>query len=99
MYAGGRILNQFDAPLWKLPVFVKAGAIIPMTKPNNNVKEIDKAFRAYELYPAGESSFTEYDDDGTTVDYLNGESATTHIASQSTKKAAHRDHRPDQGQL
>ena len=86
VYAGGRILNQFDAPLWKLPVFVKAGAIIPMTKPNNNVKEIDKAFRAYELYPAGESSFTEYDDDGTTVDYLNGESATTHIASQVDEK-------------
>ena len=80
VYEGGRILNQFDAPLWKLPVFVKAGAIIPMTKPNNNVSEIDKGFRAYELYPGTtNTTFTEYDDDGTTVDYLNGEVAKTVI--------------------
>lgn len=80
VYQGGRILNQFDAPLWKLPVFVRPGAIIPMTKPNNNVSEIDKSFRAYELYPGTEAtSFTEYDDDGTTVDYLRGACATTRI--------------------
>ena len=80
VYEGGRILNQFDAPLWKLPVFVKAGAIIPMTKPNNNVSEIDKGYRAYELYPGTtNTTFTEYDDDGTTVDYLNGEVAKTVI--------------------
>ena len=47
-YAGGRILNHFDAPLWKLPVLVKADAIIPMTNPNNNPGEIRKDFRAYE---------------------------------------------------
>lgn len=28
-YRGGQVLNNFDAPLWKLPVFVKANAIIP----------------------------------------------------------------------
>ena len=36
-YDGNRILNNFAAPLWKLPVFVKNGAIIPLTNPNNNV--------------------------------------------------------------
>ncbi len=87
VYEGGRILNQFDAPLWKLPVFVKAGAIIPMTKPNNNVTEIDKGFRAYELYPGTTStSFTEYDDDGTTVDYLNGKVAKTVIKMEPNPK-------------
>ena len=30
VYQGGRIINEFDAPYWKLPVFVKRGAIIPM---------------------------------------------------------------------
>ena len=64
LYQGGRILNNFDAPLWKLPLFVKNGAIIPMTNPNNNVNEMDKRLRIYELYPSGESAFTEYDDDG-----------------------------------
>ena len=35
-YRGGQILNNFDAPLWKLPVFVKNGSIIPMYAENNN---------------------------------------------------------------
>ena len=30
-YEGGRVINNFAAPLWKLPVFVKNGAIIPMS--------------------------------------------------------------------
>lgn len=78
-YEGGRVINNFDAPLWKLPVFVKAGAIIPMTTPNNNVKDIDKALRIYDIYPAGATSFTEYDDDGVTELYRSGAFATTLI--------------------
>ncbi|MFV0505521.1 MAG: TIM-barrel domain-containing protein [Bacteroidales bacterium] len=81
-YEGNRILNDFASPLWKLPVFVKSGAIIPMTKHNNNVGEIDKALRIYELYPDGNSSFTEYDDDGKTEEYRDGKSATTLIESK-----------------
>ncbi|CEN41648.1 hypothetical protein CCAN12_810126 [Capnocytophaga canimorsus] len=38
-YRGNRIINHYDAPLWKLPVFVKAGAIIPITHPHNNVTQ------------------------------------------------------------
>lgn len=78
-FEGGRVINNFYTPLWKLPVFVKAGAIIPMTNPNNNVKEIDKALRMYELYPQGSTSFTEYDDDGVTELYRAGEFTTTLI--------------------
>lgn len=51
MYEGGCIVNNFESPLWKLPVFVRNGAIIPMTAPNNNVSEIDKNTRIYEVYP------------------------------------------------
>lgn len=69
-YEGGRILNNFDAPLWKLPVFAKGGAIIPMANPNNNPSQIDKHLRIYQIWPDGESSFNEYDDDGTTQKYL-----------------------------
>ena len=85
-YEGGRILNNFETPLWKLPVFVKNGAIIPMTHPHNNVYEINKALRVYEIYPNGHSSFTEYDDDGTTEAYRNGEGATTVIESDANAK-------------
>lgn len=80
-YEGGRILNNFDAPIWKLPVFVKNGAIIPMNNPNNNVSEINQGLRIYEIYPKGHSEMSEYDDDGVTEAYRNGECVTTLIES------------------
>jgi hypothetical protein len=81
-YEGGCIINSFDAPLWKLPVFVKGGAIIPMTNPNNNVSEINRNLRIYEIYPHGHSSFTEYDDDGVSEAYRQGRGVTTLIESE-----------------
>ncbi|WP_132051911.1 TIM-barrel domain-containing protein [Pseudocnuella soli] len=81
VYAGGSILNHYAAPLWKLPLFVKSGAIIPITNANNNVSEIDNGLRIYEVYPDGNSSFTEYDDDGLTEEYKEGKGVTTLIRS------------------
>lgn len=43
-YEGGQIINSINSPIWKLPVFVKRGAIIPLANPNNNVSEINKIF-------------------------------------------------------
>ena len=85
-YEGGRIINSFNSPLWKLPVFVKAGAIIPMTAASNNVKGIDKALRIYEIYPQGETAFVEYDDDGVTELYRTGEYTTTLIEQKRDNK-------------
>ncbi|WP_300698900.1 TIM-barrel domain-containing protein [Bacteroides sp.] len=81
IYQGDRIINNYASPLWKLPVFVKNGAIIPMTPPNNNVNETAKNLRIYELYPYGQSTFTEYDDDGTTEEYRAGKGVSTLIES------------------
>lgn len=53
-----------------------------MTNPNNNVSEINKNLRIYEFYPAGNSSFTEYDDDGLTEAYKLGKGTTTLIESK-----------------
>ena len=80
-YDGNCIVNNFDAPLWKLPVFVRNGAIIPLTYPNNNVNEIDQNVRIYEIYPYGKSTFTEYDDDGVSEEYKQGRGVTTNIES------------------
>lgn len=82
MYEGGRVINNYEASLWKLPLFVRNGAVIPMTNPNNNVSQIDRTLRIYEIYPSGHTSFTEYDDDGTTEAYRRGEFATTSIESE-----------------
>ncbi len=86
IYQGGCIINNYVAPLWKLPVFVKNGAIIPMTSPNNNVNETDKNLRIYELYPYGKSTFTEYDDDGMTEEYRSGKGVNTLIESVAGEK-------------
>ena len=81
LYQGGRILNNFEAPLWKLPLFVKQGAILPMITAHNNVGQMDKHLRVYELYPGGNTEFTEYDDDGVSEAYRSGQYATTRIRS------------------
>ena len=87
VYKGGRVLCNFPAPLDKLPVFVKRGAIIPMTEPHNNPSQMDLSKRIYEIYPSSETtSFTEYDDDGRTDAYLRGEYATTEISCAPGKK-------------
>ncbi|MDR0427271.1 MAG: DUF5110 domain-containing protein [Dysgonamonadaceae bacterium] len=88
LYEGNRIINNFDAPLWKLPVFVKNGAVIPMINPHNNVTEINRNLRIYECYPYGKSSFTEYDDDGKTEAYRSGKGTTTFIESTVDKGKA-----------
>ena len=85
-YRGGQVLNNFDAPLWKLPVFVKNGAIIPMYPENNNpeavsetnTKGLDRSQRIVEFYPYGSSEFEAYEDDGKT---LGGGSVTTLLTS------------------
>lgn len=85
-YEGNRILNNFDAPIWKLPVFVKSGSIIPMTLPNNNVSEIDPSLRIYEFYPNGHTEALEYNDDGVTEAYRHDESVSTRIESDVNAK-------------
>ncbi len=86
VYEGGRIINDFATPLWKLPVFVKAGAIIPVHKPTNNPGEMDPHLRCYDFYPAiGNNIFIEYDDDGVTQAYLRGESVTTYVSQMLDK--------------
>ena len=80
-YEGGRIINNFAAPLWKLPVFVKRGAILPAIHAHNNPNQIDSHTRGYFIYPSGHTEFTAYDDDGRTLAYQRGENTTTHITS------------------
>lgn len=100
-YRGGQILNNYDAPVWKLPLFVKSGAIIPMYEENNNPgavtatnkKGLDKTKRIIEFWPDGETDFDLYEDDGRSIDVSNGSevsyggSVTTHITSSVDEEA------------
>ena len=100
-YEGGVLLNNFDAPLWKLPVFVCPGAIIPMNNPANNPGEIDRQRRVIEVYPSAQASeFSLYDDDGTTDAYRLGAFSTTLISQQfDAKNRLSVDVAPTQGEF
>ncbi|MBR4779182.1 MAG: DUF5110 domain-containing protein, partial [Bacteroidaceae bacterium] len=79
---GGCILNSYDAPLERIPFFVREGAIIPVTAPHNQPRDIDYSFRQYEIVPGDYGNFIEYDDDGSTDAYLSGEYTTTVIENE-----------------
>ncbi|QES88641.1 TIM-barrel domain-containing protein [Rhizosphaericola mali] len=81
IYKGDRIINNYNAPIWKLPVFVKKGAIVPLNNANNNVTQINTSERTIEFYPSGHSSFTLYDDDGATEAYNSGKYSQSKISS------------------
>lgn len=64
-YQGGAVYHNYPIPLWKTPVFVKSGAIIPMSPVNNSPFLLDGTEdRFFDLYPDGDTCFTLYDDDG-----------------------------------
>ncbi|MDO4436487.1 MAG: glycoside hydrolase family 31 protein [Coriobacteriaceae bacterium] len=67
-YRGGQVLNNFDTPLWKLPLFVKANAIVPMYEPNDNPKDIDRTKRNVEFFATeGKGEYTLFEDTGTYI--------------------------------
>lgn len=67
----------YQAPLDRIPIFVKAGAIIPMAPVMSYVDEKPTNPLTLDIYPLGTSSFTLYEDDGTTYDYQKGIFAMT----------------------
>jgi len=78
-HPGGRDATQ-DAPLGTLPLYARAGAIIPMGPPMTHVNQFTPDFLDVHIFPvpAGFSSrFTMHEDDGETFDFLAGELART----------------------
>jgi alpha-glucosidase (family GH31 glycosyl hydrolase) len=66
-----------DAPLDKVPLFVKAGSIIPMGPEMNYVDEKPADPLTLDIYPSGRSSYALYEDDGRSNDYKKGKFTRT----------------------
>ena len=83
-YAGKQYI-QVETPLDRIPILVKAGAIIPMQEAMDYVgqKPVDRI--TFDLFPGGSSEFTLYDDDGKSLDYQSGKFAATVIHSEQTE--------------
>ncbi|MCX2183891.1 discoidin domain-containing protein [Streptomyces sp. SKN60] len=71
-YSGPGWLNGYDAPLDRLPMFVKGGGIVPMWPQMNHTGEKPVDTLTYDVYPRGSSTFTLYEDDGVTRQYQTG---------------------------
>ncbi len=72
---GPRTIDAYPVTLEKLPLIVKAGAIIPMYPEMlyNNQKPKDPL--TFDIYPYGKSEFEMYEDDGLTRKYQQGQFA------------------------
>lgn len=77
-YEGGQSYTVY-APQNRIPVFVKAGAVIPMSEQIYNTSELDNSVLSAEIYPHEKGSFTLYSDDGESVDYEKGVFTLTKI--------------------
>ncbi|MGA2443848.1 MAG: TIM-barrel domain-containing protein [Opitutaceae bacterium] len=85
-YAGGREW-VVAAPLNRIPVAVRAGAIIPLAPDMKNTSEKPWDPLTLEVFPDGPSSFTLYRDDGITFAYRQGDYTLTHFTSEETSAA------------
>ena len=81
IYQGKQWLNNYNAPLEKLPLFVKLGSIIPMYPQMNYDGEKPLDTLTLDIYPKGNVSYQLYEDDGLTREYRKGVFATTTITA------------------
>lgn len=77
-HQGPTTINGYHAPLDRLPLFVKAGAVVPMWRDgitgHAQQKPGDRV--TVDVYPQGDSSFSMYEDDRVTRASREGKSAT-----------------------
>ena len=75
-----------DAPIDTLPLFVRAGSIVPLGSEVDSAQQTQK-IASVRVYPGANSSFTLYNDDGKTYAYENGGGSVTKLTWDD---AAHR---------
>lgn len=71
LHRGGQTVLA-DASLEKLPLYIRAGSILPMTEPMQYVDEIPEAPYEIRVYTGADAEFTLYEDAGDSYDYERG---------------------------
>jgi len=93
LYTGKKYAGKSDVilecPVHRLPVFVKEGAIIPMQPVKSNTTEITKQLFLHIYKSSHATSFTFYEDDGSTFDYEQGQYAKRVIDFTSNSLTIH----------
>lgn len=85
---GGQII-KVNAPIDIIPLFVRAGSIVPTGSEIENTSQQQKIARV-RIYPGGDADFTVYSDDGTTYAYEKGDFKITKLHwDDAAKKLSH----------
>jgi alpha-D-xyloside xylohydrolase len=85
---GGQTI-EVSAPIDTLPLFVRAGSIVPLGEPIESTKQ-SQAIAKVRVYAGADGDFTLYQDDGTTYAYEKGDSSITHLHwDDATQKLSH----------
>jgi alpha-D-xyloside xylohydrolase len=80
---------KVDAPIDVLPLFVRAGSIVPLGSAIENTTQEQKVEKV-RVYPGADRDFTLYSDDGKTYAYEKGDFKTTRLHwDDSAQKLTH----------
>ncbi|MBW4028313.1 MAG: glycoside hydrolase family 31 protein [Acidobacteria bacterium] len=74
---GGQTITV-DAPIDVLPLFVRAGSIVPLGSTIESTRD-KQTVASVRVYPGADADFTLFADDGTTYAYEKGVSSITHL--------------------
>jgi alpha-D-xyloside xylohydrolase len=69
---------RVDAPIEIIPLFVRAGSILPLGEPVENTNELQR-IATLRVYPGADADFALYNDDGKTYLYEKGQFELTHL--------------------
>ena len=86
--AGGRSVER-DYELDEFPLFVRAGAIVPLGPVVEHTGQHPDAPWEIRVYPGADGRFTLYEDDGETYRYERGERATTVLRWDDARRTLH----------
>ncbi|MBC2864677.1 NPCBM/NEW2 domain-containing protein [Streptomyces mexicanus] len=88
-YHGPATVDGYRAPLDTLPLFVKAGASIPMWPGIRSYRDrTPDSPLAWDVYPQGRTSFTLYEDDGVTRQHRDGKYAEQRVTVSAPERGA-----------
>ena len=74
-HQGGNLISV-PVTIDKIPLFAKAGSIIPLGEPKQHTEENDKDVWEIRIYPGADAEYTIYEDEGTNYNYEKGQYST-----------------------
>ncbi len=84
-YVGKRTV-EVSAPLDAIPVFLRAGAILPVCAPRLSAEETLRQAPHIEVFTGADGAFSMYEDAGDGYEYRNGEYTLTHLTWDDAKR-------------